>query len=55
MCEQTTTNIEVGKETWIEIDKDGKGLGLCLLGGFDTVVKKVVIHEVFNQLKKIFF
>ncbi|KAH7710595.1 Protein MPZ-1 i [Aphelenchoides avenae] len=40
-------NIEVGKETLIEIDKDGKGLGLSIVGGSDTVLGTVVIHEVY--------
>jgi hypothetical protein len=39
--------IEVGKETLIEIDKDGKGLGLSIVGGSDTVLGSIVIHEVY--------
>jgi multiple PDZ domain protein len=39
--------IETGKETAIEIDKDGRGLGLSIVGGSDTVLKTIVIHEVY--------
>jgi hypothetical protein len=39
--------VEAGKETLIEIDKDGKGLGLSIVGGSDTVLGTVVIHEVY--------
>lgn len=39
--------VEPGKETLIEIDKDGKGLGLSIVGGSDTVLGTVVIHEVY--------
>uniref|UniRef100_A0A914I225 PDZ domain-containing protein n=1 Tax=Globodera rostochiensis TaxID=31243 RepID=A0A914I225_GLORO len=39
--------IHVGQETLIEIDKDGKGLGLSIVGGSDTVLGTVVIHEVY--------
>lgn len=39
--------IELGKETLIEIDKDGKGLGLSIVGGSDTVLGSIVIHEVY--------
>uniref|UniRef100_A0A915ECS4 PDZ domain-containing protein n=1 Tax=Ditylenchus dipsaci TaxID=166011 RepID=A0A915ECS4_9BILA len=46
MCERTV-DIETGKETWIEIDKDGKGLGLSIVGGSDTVLGTVIIHEVY--------
>ncbi|CAD6192509.1 unnamed protein product [Caenorhabditis auriculariae] len=41
------TAIDTGKETLIEIDKDGKGLGLSIVGGSDTVLGTVVIHEVY--------
>uniref|UniRef100_A0A0N5C561 Inactivation-no-after-D protein n=1 Tax=Strongyloides papillosus TaxID=174720 RepID=A0A0N5C561_STREA len=41
--------IETGKETLIEIDKDGKGLGLSIVGGSDTVLGTVVIHEVYSD------
>ncbi|CAJ0565111.1 unnamed protein product, partial [Mesorhabditis spiculigera] len=39
--------IATGKETVIEIDKEGKGLGLSIVGGIDTVLGTVVIHEVY--------
>uniref|UniRef100_A0A7E4WAR3 PDZ domain-containing protein n=1 Tax=Panagrellus redivivus TaxID=6233 RepID=A0A7E4WAR3_PANRE len=41
--------IETGKETLIEIDKNGKGLGLSIVGGSDTVLGTVVIHEVYSD------
>ena len=34
--------IEANKETLIEIDKNGRGLGLSLIGGSDTVLGSVV-------------
>ncbi|CAJ0586962.1 unnamed protein product, partial [Mesorhabditis spiculigera] len=42
-----TVEIATGKETVIEIDKEGKGLGLSIVGGIDTVLGTVVIHEVY--------
>ncbi|CAG9536376.1 unnamed protein product [Cercopithifilaria johnstoni] len=39
--------IETGRETLIEIAKNGKGLGLSIVGGSDTVLGTVVIHEVY--------
>ena len=46
---EKTIPIETGKETLIEIDKDGKGLGLSIVGGSDTVLGTVVIHEVYSD------
>ncbi|CAI5443601.1 unnamed protein product [Caenorhabditis angaria] len=44
---ERTAPIDNAKETMIEIDKDGKGLGLSIVGGADTVLGTVVIHEVY--------
>ncbi|PAV77592.1 hypothetical protein WR25_14179 [Diploscapter pachys] len=44
---ERTIPIETGKETMIEIDKEGKGLGLSIVGGSDTVLGTVVIHEIY--------
>lgn len=38
-----------GQETLIEIDKGGLGLGLSIVGGSDTVLGSVVIHEVYSD------
>uniref|UniRef100_A0A915JX25 PDZ domain-containing protein n=1 Tax=Romanomermis culicivorax TaxID=13658 RepID=A0A915JX25_ROMCU len=43
------TAIAAGKETWIELDKGGLGLGLSIVGGCDTVLGSVVIHEVYQD------
>ncbi len=39
--------VQSGQETMIEIEKAGKGLGLSIVGGSDTVLGSVVIHEVY--------
>ncbi|PIC45893.1 hypothetical protein B9Z55_005763 [Caenorhabditis nigoni] len=46
---ERTQAIENARETMIEIDKDGKGLGLSIVGGADTVLGTVVIHEVYSD------
>ncbi|CDW54462.1 PDZ domain containing protein [Trichuris trichiura] len=35
------------RETLIEIDKKGKGLGLSLVGGSDTILGGIIVHEVY--------
>lgn len=47
MPNPATVLVEPGKETLIEIDKGGHGLGLSIVGGSDTVLGTVVIHEVY--------
>lgn len=42
-----TIPVTAGQETLIEIEKGGKGLGLSIVGGSDTVLGSVVIHEVY--------
>jgi multiple PDZ domain protein len=39
--------IESGRETTIEINKDKMGLGLSIVGGRDTLLGSIIIHEVY--------
>ncbi|RWS31496.1 multiple PDZ domain protein-like protein, partial [Leptotrombidium deliense] len=42
-----TCEIRTGKETVIEITKEKMGLGLSIVGGVDTPLGAVIIHEVY--------
>ncbi|XP_074598987.1 multiple PDZ domain protein-like isoform X4 [Brevipalpus obovatus] len=42
-----TCQIECGRDTIIEIDKKKIGLGLSVVGGSDTPLGAVIIHEVY--------
>ncbi|CAG0886882.1 unnamed protein product [Darwinula stevensoni] len=43
----STCPIIPGQETTIEIDKDKMGLGLSIVGGKDTLLGAIIIHEVY--------
>ncbi|XP_067003384.2 multiple PDZ domain protein isoform X1 [Anabrus simplex] len=43
----TTCEITPGKETTVEINKDKMGLGLSIVGGSDTLLGVIIIHEVY--------
>lgn len=45
----STTPIAVGKETTITIAKGTNGLGLSIVGGADTVLGEILIHEVYKD------
>ena len=38
-----------GVETIIEINKGGSGLGLSIVGGSDTLLGVIIIHEVYED------
>ncbi|XP_063871690.1 multiple PDZ domain protein-like isoform X15 [Scylla paramamosain] len=42
-----TAEIRPGKETTIEIVKEKMGLGLSIVGGSDTLLGAIIIHEVY--------
>ncbi|XP_065558725.1 multiple PDZ domain protein-like isoform X2 [Artemia franciscana] len=42
-----TCEIKPGAETTIEINKDKLGLGLSIVGGSDTLLGSILIHEVY--------
>jgi C-terminal processing protease CtpA/Prc len=44
-----TNQIRVGEETWIEIDRGRQGLGLSLVGGSDTQLAGIIIHDIYNN------
>jgi C-terminal processing protease CtpA/Prc len=39
--------IAPGCETLIEIDKKGRGLGISVIGGCDTVLSAITVHEIY--------
>lgn len=42
-----TCPILPGNETYLEIDKGRSGLGLSIVGGADTLLRSIIIHEVY--------
>ena len=44
-----TLPIVPGVETIIEINKGGSGLGLSIVGGSDTLLGVIIIHEVYED------
>ncbi|CAF4656488.1 unnamed protein product [Rotaria sp. Silwood1] len=40
--------ILVGQETLIEIDRGHSGLGLSVVGGFDTQLSAIIIHDIYD-------
>ncbi|XP_075682901.1 multiple PDZ domain protein isoform X2 [Rhinoderma darwinii] len=48
-CDPTTCPIIPGCETTIEISKGRTGLGLSIVGGADTLLGAIIIHEVYEE------
>ncbi|XP_065205069.1 multiple PDZ domain protein-like isoform X4 [Planococcus citri] len=46
-CDPATATIRPGHECTIEINKDKMGLGLSIVGGCDTLLGVIIIHEVY--------
>ncbi|KAH3696145.1 hypothetical protein DPMN_083608, partial [Dreissena polymorpha] len=44
-----TCPIIPGQETFITIEKGGTGLGLSIVGGSDTLLGAIIIHEVYEE------
>uniref|UniRef100_UPI00358FBB8F multiple PDZ domain protein-like isoform X7 n=1 Tax=Myxine glutinosa TaxID=7769 RepID=UPI00358FBB8F len=44
-----TCSIVPGRETTIEIEKGHTGLGLSIVGGSDTLLGAIIIHEVYDK------
>jgi hypothetical protein len=41
--------ITVGESTWIEIERGKLGLGLSLVGGSDTHLAGIIIHDIYES------
>ncbi|XP_042637235.1 multiple PDZ domain protein [Orycteropus afer afer] len=48
-CDPATCPIIPGCETTIEISKGRTGLGLSIVGGSDTLLGAIIIHEVYEE------
>ncbi|XKL59691.1 hypothetical protein PGB90_000707 [Kerria lacca] len=44
-----TSPIKPGRECTIEINKDKMGLGLSIVGGCDTLLGVIIVHEIFSD------
>ncbi|UJR25101.1 hypothetical protein I4U23_006461 [Adineta vaga] len=43
-----TRSVPVGQETLIEIDRGQSGLGLSVVGGSDTQLSGIIIHDIYD-------
>jgi len=44
-----TNKIKMGEETLIEIERGKLGLGLSIVGGFDTQLPGIIIHDIYQN------
>jgi len=44
-----TDPIRLCQETWIEIERGKQGLGLSIVGGYDTQLQGIVIHDIYQN------
>lgn len=44
-----TNVIKIGHETWIEIERKKNGLGLSIVGGSDTQIPGIIIHDIYKN------
>eukprot|EP00062_Callorhinchus_milii_P017921 gi/632970834/ref/XP_007901867.1/ PREDICTED: inaD-like protein isoform X1 [Callorhinchus milii] len=49
VLDPATCSVVPGQETTIEISKGSSGLGLSIVGGKDTLLDAIVIHEVYEE------
>ena len=49
MAAPATLDIAPGVETVIEINKGSSGLGLSIVGGSDTLLGVIIVHEVYED------
>ena len=44
-----TCPVVLGQRTYLEIEKGKTGLGLSIVGGADTLLGAIIIHEVYQD------
>ena len=49
LSDPSSLAIVPGEEAIIEINKGGSGLGLSIVGGSDTLLGVIIIHEVYED------
>lgn len=49
MLDPKTAQIRVGEETLVEIERGKMGLGLSIVGGSDTQLPGIIIHDIYQN------
>ena len=49
LVDSRTAQIRVGEETLIEIERGKMGLGLSIVGGSDTQLPGIIIHDIYQN------
>lgn len=49
LLDPKTAQIRVGEETFVEIERGRLGLGLSIVGGSDTQLAGIIIHDIYQN------